>query len=234
MPSSDDGACCCYSRPGCGLGSSTRMRDRKDGGKVRVKSGRGRSDGGCEPPRASYKRLGAIARRAAILLGGTAAMALLISQPARAISINDLVVPTLDAASGYYDSTNKYPNVAAPVLPSGGTFCTGSLINSRTILTAAHCFAPGLQIAGVSFNQIASSSDPNCRGITSFFRHDFDPNTAANDIALISLSRPITMIPFVTYSGAVPQPGTLLFAAGYGGFGIGSDCCNPGDNKRRV
>src|SRR5262249_27750638 len=153
MPSSDDGACCCYSRPGCGLGSSTRMRDRKDGGKVRVKSGRGRSDGGCEPPRASYKRLGAIARRAAILLGGTAAMALLISQPARAISINDLVVPTLDAASGYYDSTNKYPNVAAPVLPSGETFCTGSLINSRTILTAAHCFAPGLQIAGVSFNQ---------------------------------------------------------------------------------
>src|SRR5262249_50962046 len=119
-----------------------------------------RSDAGSEPLRSSDRRSGAIALRS-ILLGGTAAMALLIGQPARAISINDLVAPTLAAASGYYDSTNQFPNVAAPVLASGQTFCTGSLINSRTILTAAHCNPSGLQFAGVSFNPIASSSDPN-------------------------------------------------------------------------
>ena len=138
-------------------GSSTGRIDREDGGgKMRVKPDRGGSNaGGCEPPTSSARRWGAIARRSAILLGGTAAIALSIAQPASAIVINDLVVPTLDAASGYYDSTNKFPNVAAPLVGSG-TFCTGSLINSRTILTAAHCFQSGLQIAGVSFNPIAS------------------------------------------------------------------------------
>jgi len=167
------------------------------------------------------------------LLGSAAAVAMLAGEPARAISINNQVVPTLDAASGYYDSTNQFPNVGAPLVGSG-TFCTGSLINSRTILTAAHCFTSGLQIAGVSFNNIASSSDPNFRGITSFYRNtNYNAVTQAGDIAVISLSRPITAIQPVMLSGAVPSPGMLLFAAGYGGFGVGTDCCNPGDNRRR-
>jgi hypothetical protein len=51
----------------------------------------GREASGCEPPTSSARRWGAIARRAAILLGGTAAMALSITQPASAISINDQV-----------------------------------------------------------------------------------------------------------------------------------------------
>jgi trypsin len=172
---------------------------------MRVKPDRGGSNaGGCAPPTSSAKRWGAIARRSAILLSGTAAIALSIAQPANAIVINDLVVPTLDAASGYYDSTNKFPNVAAPLVGSG-TFCTGSLINSRTILTAAHCFQSGLQIAGVSFNPIASSSDPNFRGITSFYRNtSFNAVTLSGDIAVISLSRPITAIQPVVLSGRRP------------------------------
>jgi uncharacterized protein with beta-barrel porin domain len=205
---------------------------------MRDKRLRGPSNAGCEPATSSYRRSGAIARRS-VLLGGTAAMALMIGQPVRAISINDGFfpnqAPTRDTASGFYDNTNQFPNVAAPLLASGQTFCTGSLINSRTVLIAAHCDPSGLQLAGVSFNAIASSNDPNFRGITSWYRNtDYNSTTQAGDIAVISLSRPITTIPFVTYNGTVPQPGTLLFAAGYGGFGVGSDCCNLGDNKRRV
>jgi subtilase-type serine protease len=83
------------------------------------------------------------ARRLAFLLSGTAAIALLASEPVRAIVINDQVVgPQQAAVANYFDSTNVYSNVGlinfpgAP--PTAG--CTGTLINSRTVLTAAHCF----------------------------------------------------------------------------------------------
>ncbi|MFZ2138917.1 MAG: hypothetical protein WAV78_18610 [Xanthobacteraceae bacterium] len=48
---------------------------------MRIKLG-GSEAGGCEPATSSVRRSGTIARRSAILLGGTAAMALSITQPA--------------------------------------------------------------------------------------------------------------------------------------------------------
>jgi hypothetical protein len=79
-----------------------------------------------------------ISRRSAILLGGTAAIAPSINNhPASAISLNEGFAATLPAGvANYYDRTNQYPNVVAIVLPSGGA-CTGTLIVSRTVLTAA-------------------------------------------------------------------------------------------------
>ena len=109
---------------------------------MRVKLARGGSNvGGCEPPTSPDRRSGAIARRSAILLSGTAAIALSIAQPASAISINDQVAAAAGGIANYYDAGNQFPNVVS-LFGAGGSFCTGSLINSRTILTAAHCFAP--------------------------------------------------------------------------------------------
>src|SRR5262249_51286033 len=110
---------------------------------MRVKLGRGESEGlAGQPPIPPSKRSSAIARRAAMLLGGTAAIALAVS-PARAIVINDLVVgPQQANAANYFDSTNAYANVGSLqtlIEGSTGSGCTGTLINSRTILTAAHC-----------------------------------------------------------------------------------------------
>jgi hypothetical protein len=82
---------------------------------TRVKPARGGSNaGGCEPPpTSSDRRSGAIARRSAILLSGTAAIALSIAQPASAISINDQVAAAAGGIANYYDSDNQFPNVVS-------------------------------------------------------------------------------------------------------------------------
>jgi hypothetical protein len=93
---------------------------------MRIKLG-GSEAGGCEPATSSVRRSGTIARRSAILLGGTAAMALSITQPASAISINDQVAATAGGIANYYDAGNQFPNVVS-LVNAAGSFCTGSLI----------------------------------------------------------------------------------------------------------
>src|SRR5436190_4378526 len=107
---------------------------------MRIKARGGGEPGGSETPK-SARGWSAIARRSAILLGGTAAIALSINQPASAISINDQVAAAYGGIANYYDASNQFPHVVSlfsvgvPGVSTAGSQCTGALIDSRTILT---------------------------------------------------------------------------------------------------
>jgi secreted trypsin-like serine protease len=165
---------------------------------------------------------------------------MLAGEPARAIAINDLVAQQIDSA-------NAYPNVGSlrvldPIsgLSSG---CTGSLINARTILTAAHCLYDGNtgqpinNLSGVSFKFDAAGDLGN--PVSGFkgpviFRIDTaaaGTYSVSNDIAVISLAQPI---PATTVAPArllmlqpgqagFPTVGATITMVGYGAYGTGSN-----------